>query len=56
MIMLRGIVGTVGELMTLLWKRRHWWLIPSVLVLLFFGVVLALGSAAGVGPFIYTLF
>lgn len=56
MTMLRGIFGTVRELMTLLWVRRQWWLIPAVLVLLICGVILALGSVAGVGPFIYTLF
>jgi Family of unknown function (DUF5989) len=56
MMMLRGIFGTVSELVALLWIRRRWWLIPAVLVLLFFGIVIALGGVAGVGPFIYTLF
>lgn len=56
MTMLRGIFGTVNELFALLWVRRHWWLIPAVVVLLLFGVILALGGVAGVGPFIYTLF
>jgi hypothetical protein len=56
MIMLRGIVGTIRELFALLWTRRLWWLIPAVVVLIFFGIVIALGGVAGVGPFIYTLF
>ncbi len=56
MTMLRGIFGTVRELVALLWTRRRWWLIPAVLVLLFFGLIIALGTVAGVGPFIYTLF
>jgi len=56
MVMLRGIFGTVGELFALLWVRRYWWLIPAVVVILFFGIVIALGSVAGVGPFIYSLF
>lgn len=56
MIMLRGIVGTMQELFALLWARRLWWLIPAIVVLVAFGIVVALGSVAGVGPFIYTLF
>ncbi len=56
MIMLRGILETVRELFALLWMRRLWWLIPAVIVLLFFGIVIGLGGVAGVGPFIYSLF
>lgn len=56
MTMLRGMFGTVSELVTLLWVRRRWWLIPAVLVLLIFGAIIVLGSVGGVGPFIYTLF
>lgn len=46
----------VGELLTFLWKRKLWWLIPMVVVLLFFGLLIIFGQATGVGPFIYTLF
>ena len=56
MVMWRGVLGTVGELFALLWLRRYWWLMPAVVVLLLFGIVIAIGSVAGVGPFIYTLF
>ena len=49
-------VSVVGELMTFLWKRKLWWLIPMVTVLLLFGLLLIFASASGVGPFIYTLF
>jgi hypothetical protein len=48
--------GVVGELLTFLWKRKLWWLIPMVTVLLLFGLLLIFASASGVGPFIYTLF
>ena len=48
--------GIAGELLAFLWHRKMWWLIPMVAVLLFFGIVIVLGSASGVGPFIYTLF
>ena len=49
-------VGVVGELLNFLWKRKLWWLIPMVAVLLLFGLLLIFASASGVGPFIYTLF
>jgi len=49
-------VGIVGELLSFLWKRKLWWLIPMVAVLLLFGLLLIFASASGVGPFIYTLF
>ena len=56
MTALRGIGRTVGELFQFLWQSKRWWLIPMIVVLLLFVVVIVLGSAAGVGPFIYTLF
>ena len=48
--------GVVGELLSFLWKRKLWWLVPMVAVLLLFGLLLIFASASGVGPFIYTLF
>lgn len=45
-----------GELLSFLWRRKMWWLIPIVAVLLVFGILIVVGSATGVGPFIYTLF
>ena len=48
--------GVVGELLSFLWQRKLWWLIPMVAVLLLFGLLLIFASASGVGPFIYTLF
>jgi hypothetical protein len=54
--MVRGLAATVGELFRFLWGRKLWWLIPMLAVLLVFGVLIVLGSVAGVGPFIYTIF
>ncbi len=53
---LRGITGTLGELFQFLWQRRLWWLLPMIVVLIIFAALIFLGSATGVGPFIYTLF
>ena len=49
-------VGVVGEVLTFLWKRKLWWLIPMVAVLLLFGLLLIFATTSGVAPFIYTLF
>jgi uncharacterized protein DUF5989 len=48
--------GVVNELLSFLWQRKLWWLIPMVVVLLVFGLLLVFASASGIGPFIYTLF
>lgn len=56
MLAVRGIAGTLQELMSFLWRRKLWWLIPVVVVVLMFSVLAILGSTAGIGPLIYTLF
>ena len=53
---LRAKLGIAGELITFLWEAKLWWLIPMVSVLILMGIIIAFGSATGVGPFIYTLF
>ena len=45
-----------GELFGFLWQRKLWWLMPIVLVVVFFGLLIGFGSASGIGPFVYTLF
>ena len=45
-----------GELFRFLWARKLWWLVPFVSVLLLVAVLLLVGEATGVAPFIYTLF
>ena len=49
-------LGIAGELIVFLWKRKLWWLIPMVAVLLTFGIVIVVGGSTGAGPFVYTLF
>ena len=49
--------GIAGELMEFLWKRKLWWLIPMVVVLLVFaGLLITAHTTPALGPFIYTLF
>lgn len=50
-------MGILGELLGYLWRRKLYWLIPVILVLLVFAVLIVIGSTAGgAAPFIYTLF
>lgn len=59
MHVLKGItsrLGVMGELLVFLWKRKLWWLIPMVLVLLLFGLLLVFAQTSSIAPFIYTLF
>jgi hypothetical protein len=51
-----GGVGTVGELLSFLWQRKRFWLIPFVVTLVLVAVLLLVGEVTGVAPFIYTLF
>jgi len=48
--------GIASELMTFLWQRKLWWLIPMVAVLLAFGGLMITAQSSALGPFIYTLF
>lgn len=56
MTALRGMAATLGELFRFLWQQKLWWLMPMLVVLLVFAALIVLGSTAGIGPFIYTLF
>jgi NAD/NADP transhydrogenase beta subunit len=48
--------GVVGEILTFLWQRKLWWLIPMVTVLLCVGLLLVFSVSSPAMPFIYTLF
>ncbi len=53
---LYSALTTITELFAVFSKQQRWWLIPLLIVLLFFGILIALGSGTPLGPFIYTLF
>ena len=46
----------LGELLSFLWERRLWWMIPMVLVLAVFGMLMVFAQSSVLAPFIYTLF
>lgn len=49
-------VSLVSEMLSYLAKRRLWFLIPMMTVLLLCGLLIVLAQATAIGPFIYTLF
>ncbi|MBN1272399.1 MAG: hypothetical protein JXB26_09015 [Candidatus Aminicenantes bacterium] len=49
-------MGVLGELLHFLWKRKLWWLIPMIVILVLFGLLLLFTQGSAVAPFIYTLF
>jgi NAD/NADP transhydrogenase beta subunit len=49
-------MGIVGDLLSFLWQRKLWWLIPMIVVIVLFGVLLIFAQGSAVAPFIYTLF
>ncbi len=55
----RGLAAnfeSFGEVLSFMWKRKLWWLIPMVTLMLMFAFLLVAASSSGLGPFIYTLF
>ena len=49
-------LGIMGELLEFFWKRKLWWMIPMVLVLMVFGLLIVFTQGTAVAPFVYTLF
>jgi hypothetical protein len=46
----------LSDLVGFLKTRKKFWLLPLIIVLLFFGGLLVFTSGSAVAPFIYTLF
>ena len=56
---LRGILSrfrVIREVFSFLWKRKLWWLMPMIFILVALGLLMVFGQATGIGPFIYALF
>jgi hypothetical protein len=49
-------IGILGELLAYLWKRKLWWMIPMIVILILFTLLLIFAQGSSVAPFIYTLF
>jgi hypothetical protein len=53
---MRVNLGTAGELLGFFKKRKLWWLIPMVAVLMLFAILLIFAHSSGVGALLYPLF
>lgn len=49
-------MGILGELFQFLWRRKLYWIIPMIVVLVAAAVLIILGSNPATSPFIYSLF
>ena len=49
-------LGIIGDLLRFLWRRKLWWMIPMIIMLILFAVLLVFAQGSAVAPFIYTLF
>ncbi|HLX92769.1 MAG TPA: DUF5989 family protein [Puia sp.] len=47
---------TLKEIWIYLKRRKKWWLAPLIIVLLIFGLLIAIAGTSAIAPFIYTLF
>jgi hypothetical protein len=47
--------GYLAEMLEFVTTNKKWWLTPIIVILLAFGLLIALGGTAA-APFIYTLF
>lgn len=46
----------IRDLIDFLRTRKKYWMIPLLIILLFFSMLIALSSGSAIAPFIYTLF
>ncbi|MBN1195916.1 MAG: hypothetical protein JXA62_00760 [Candidatus Aminicenantes bacterium] len=44
------------EVFEFLWRKKKFWLIPVVIILLLVGFLIILTEGSAIAPFIYTLF
>lgn len=48
--------GIVSDLLAFLWRKKMWWLLPIVVVLLIVGLLVLFAQGTTVAPFVYTIF
>jgi competence protein ComGC len=46
----------INDLFDFLKTRKKFWLIPLIIILLFFSILIVLSGGSAIAPFIYTLF
>ncbi|KKU10006.1 MAG: hypothetical protein UX13_C0023G0006 [Candidatus Woesebacteria bacterium GW2011_GWB1_45_5] len=49
-------LSVIGELFSFLWKKKLWWLIPMILVILVVGILIVFVASSPLAPIVYPLF
>lgn len=50
-----GRASVMGELLSFLWQRKLYWLIPMIIVLLVFALIILASGSSVLAPFIYSI-
>lgn len=50
------MLSMLSEIWMLLRERKKFWLLPIILMLMFFGALLVFAQSSALAPFIYTIF
>jgi hypothetical protein len=45
-----------GALLSFMWRRKIWWMVPLVAVLLVLSVLVIFGQSSAISAFVYALF
>ncbi|MFH0970424.1 MAG: DUF5989 family protein [Candidatus Diapherotrites archaeon] len=51
-----GRLTVLNGLLQFLWKRKVWWLVPIVVLLMLVALLIFIGQSAAVSSFVYALF
>ena len=49
-------IGIAGNLLGFFWRRKAYWMVPLVVVLLVLGILVIFGQSSAIRAFIYTIF
>ena len=49
-------MSTILELIRFISKRKKYWMLPIIIILIIFGGLIILSQGSAVAPFIYTIF
>ncbi len=49
-------IAVFSELISFLWKKKQWWLIPIVVALVILGILIGFAQNSAIGPLMYTIF
>lgn len=44
------------DLFEYLWENKLWWLMPPIIIIILFGILIAVSTVSPIGPFMYALF